>query len=232
MERYPVQVVVRKNARGLASAVVAGFKQVKSPALTVIDADLQHPPELIPNLLKEIQNGADIVITSRYIPGGSIPKWGISRKFASKFAAVLAKTILPATRGIADPLSGFFAFNREAIGKVELKPIGYKILLEVLALGHYAKVTEIPYTFSEREKGDTKYSFKEIANYIKHVLSLAWRTGEIARLFKFILVGATGIIINEGLLYVLTEYAGLFYLIISVIAVQAAILNNFVWNHI
>jgi dolichol-phosphate mannosyltransferase len=231
-ERYPVKLVVRQNTRGLATAVVEGFRQAKSPALTVIDADLQHPPELLPRLLEGIWNGADVVIASRYIPGGSIPRWGISRKLASKFAALLARIILPAARGIADPLSGFFAFNRKAIEKVDLNPIGYKILLEILAIGNYNKVTEIPYAFSEREKGETKYNFKEISNYLKHVFNLAWRTGEVKRLFKFILVGTTGIVVNEGLLYVLTEFAGLFYLISSVIAVQAAILNNFVWNHL
>jgi len=101
-----------------------------------------------------------------------------------------------------------------------------------LAIGHYDKVVEIPYTFSKREKGKTKYNFKEIASYVKHLFSLAWRTREITRLFKFMLVGASGIVVNEGLLYVFTEYAGIFYLVSSVIAIQAAILNNFVWNHI
>ncbi len=231
-QKYPVQVVVRRNARGLATAVLQGFKQAKSPVLAVIDADLQHPPETLPLLLKEISDGSDIAIASRYIPGGGIADWGIGRKLSSRIATLLVKAILPATRGIADPLSGFFAVNRKTIEEVELNPSGYKILLEILVISRHDKITEIPFIFSEREKGETKYNFKEIRDYVKHIFSLSWRTGEITRLFKFILVGASGIGVNEGMLYVLTEYAGLYYLISSVIAVQCAILNNFAWNHV
>ena len=231
-ERYPVEVIVRKNARGLASAVALGFKQSKGHILSVIDADLQHPPEAIPHLIKEIDNGADIAICSRYIAGGGITKWGIRRKLSSRIAALSARMVIPVTRDITDPLSGFFALNNKAIEAVNLRPIGYKILLEVLAVGHYHNVAEVPYLFSEREKGETKYGTKEIMRYGQHLLSLAWRTGEIARVFKFMLVGLSGIAVNQGLLYLLTEYAKLFYLISSVVAVQSAILNNFLWNHI
>jgi dolichol-phosphate mannosyltransferase len=136
------------------------------------------------------------------------------------------------TRGITDPLSGFFALDRNIIEVNNLKPTGYKILLEVLATGHYRKVVEVPYNFSEREKGETKYGVKEMMKYGQHLLGLAWRTGEITRIFKFMLVGASGIAVNEGLLYLLTDYGGLYYLVSSVIAVQCAILNNFLWNHI
>jgi dolichol-phosphate mannosyltransferase len=93
--KYPVRVVVRKNDRGLASAVVQGFKQAKAPILTVIDADLQHPPEALPALLKELNNGADIAISSRYVPGGTIPRWGLKRKLGSRFAALSARMVLP-----------------------------------------------------------------------------------------------------------------------------------------
>ena len=230
--RFPVKVLIRKDVRGLASAVVYGIDQSASPVVAVIDADLQHPPQLLLPLIKEIENGADVAIASRYAPGGSIAEWGIGRSITSKVAAFLAKMAVPATRGIADPLSGFFVFNRNIIEGTKLAPIGYKILLEILAVGYYSNVSEIPYRFNIREKGVTKYNSRVLVQYVQHLFTLAWKNGEILRIFKFILVGASGVVINEGLLYVLTYYAGLFYLISSVIAVQVAILNNFFWNHI
>ncbi len=230
--RYPVRVIVRKNQRGLASAVLEGFNQAKAPYFAIADADLQHPPEEILRLLEETCKGADIAIASRYISGGHIKRWGTWRRAISLGARLLAKMILPAARNLTDPLSGFFLLKREVIDGANLKPTGYKILLEVLAIGHYDRVAEIPYTFVEREKGTTKFNVKEQINYIRHLWSLAWRTGEITRLVKFILVGASGICVNEGVLYLLTEYAGMFYLLSSVFATQSAILNNFTWNHL
>lgn len=231
-QKYPIRVIVRKEARGLASAVVQGFRCAKAQTLTVIDADLQHPPEIIPQLLTEIWRGADIAISSRYTAGGDIPQWSIQRKLISQVAVLIAKAVLPNCRGITDPLSGFFAVAEKTIKNVELHPTGYKILLEVLALGHYNKVIEIPYSFGEREKGRTKYNVRETVNYCKHIVSLARRTGELNRVLKFILVGLSGVVVNEGLLYLLTSNVGLFYLVSSVAAVQAAILNNFIWNHL
>ena len=231
-ENYPVRVILRKDVRGLASAVVRGFDCSKAQMLIVIDADLQHPPETIPLLVRQICNGADIAISSRYALGGGMEKWRITRRFISKFATILTKIMLAKTRDVSDPLSGFFAVTKKTVEDVRLRPIGYKILLEVLALGRYNTVSEIPYTFYERVEGKTKYNTKEVINFLHHLISLGWRTGEITRIFKFILVGAIGIVINEGLLYLLTNQVGLFYLLSSVIAVQIAILNNFVWNHL
>ncbi len=127
--KYPVKVIVRKNKRGLASAVVDGLSHVAGQIIGVMDADLQHPPEIIPDLLREIQNGADIVIASRYSKGGARQGWSLTRRIISKGAIFLAHLLLPSTRQVSDPTSGFFMFNRQVIANANLRPTGYKILL-------------------------------------------------------------------------------------------------------
>src|SRR4030043_1545115 len=113
--KYPIRVIVRTNERGLASAVVAGFKQAKGDILGVIDADLQHPPEFIPHLMQGIRQGADVAIASRYVKGGAIEGWTLKRKIISLGAKLPANVLLAAARKIKDPLSGFFLFRKQKI---------------------------------------------------------------------------------------------------------------------
>jgi len=136
-----------------------------------MDADLQHPPELIPELIRNSE-GYDIVIASRYIKGGGIEGWSISRKLVSKSANLLARIMLPKVRGIRDLGSGFFLVKRSKILAIsdKINPTGFKFLLEVLCVGNF-KVLEIPYTFRPRRYGKSKFGLKEIINYIK----LLWR---------------------------------------------------------
>ena len=151
--QYPIRVICRKGERGLASAVVAGFNRAKGEVLGVMDADLQHPPERIVELLQEIDKGSDVAIASRYVPGGSIPQWSAKRRIISRAATAVARLFLPSVRRVKDPLSGFFLLKRKVIEGVELKPTGYKILLEVLARGKVDGVKEVPYAFGERAGG-------------------------------------------------------------------------------
>jgi len=161
---YPIKVVCRNNEKGLASAVVAGFNQAKGDVLGVIDADLQHPPERIPQLLAEINSGADVAIASRYVPEGGISGWSLKRKIMSRAATLLARTLLPSVGRVKDPLSGFFLLRRKVIEGVELKPTGYKILLEVLARGRADGIKEVPYTFGERLGGRSNLGLGEQIN--------------------------------------------------------------------
>jgi dolichol-phosphate mannosyltransferase len=132
LRQYPARVVVRKDKKGLASAVVDGFGWTESDVVLVMDADLQHPPEVIPALVKAIQGGADIAVASRYVPGGGTAGWSRVRKIISSGAIMLAHVLLPQSRRVKDPMSGFFAFKKSVISGVKLAPIGYKILLEML----------------------------------------------------------------------------------------------------
>jgi dolichol-phosphate mannosyltransferase len=231
-EKYPIRVIHRAGKEGLASAIVDGYKLAEGEILGVLDADLQHPPEKISNLLKEIKNGKDIAIASRYIKNSGIEKWSFKRKIISKGSMILAYLIFPKIRPIKDPLSGFFLIKRSVVNNIILNPVGYKILLEILVRGRYSNVVEVPYVFRDRNAGKSNLNIKEQINYLQHLYLMAKSEGEIKRLLRFGSVGVSGIFVNEGILYLLTEHAGWFYLISSVLAAQFAILNNFILNHI
>ena len=229
--KYPARVVVRKDKKGLASAVVDGFGLVATDTIVVMDADLQHPPEVIPSLIKAIREGADIAVASRYVPGGGMAGWSNTRKIISSGAIMLAHVLLPQSRKVKDPMSGFFAFKRSVLSGVTLAPIGYKILLEMLVVGKASRVAEVPFMFQLREKGESKLNAGQEFEYLKHLFSLMRRSGEITRFSKFILVGASGVIVNEGLL-ALFLYG--FHINVSwanAIGIEASILSNFVLNH-
>jgi dolichol-phosphate mannosyltransferase len=228
---YPVRVITRKNERGLASAVVHGFKHASGEILGVIDADLQHPPEVLPELLVGIRSGAEVAIASRYVKGGGSEGWSMTRKIISRASKVLAALLLPSIRRIKDPLSGFFLLRREVIEGVELSPTGYKILLEVIVKGKAREIAEVPYIFRERERGKSNLSTGEGINYLKHLYCLA-RLGGTVRFIKFCVVGLSGVLVNEGLLWLFTEGVGLFYIISAAISIETSILTNFSLNEI
>ena len=228
--KYPVKVMVRKGKKGLASAVVDGLQQANNDIIGVMDADLQHPPEVIPNLVQEIENGADVAIASRYVKGGECPDWGLIRSIISKGAIFLSHLFLPSTRHVSDPMSGFFFLNRQVVAGAELKPTGYKILLEILIEGSYRKVAEVPYSFQLRRLGQSKLGARQQIDYLKHLFSLMRRKGELLRFFKYCLVGGGGVLVNMGLLWLLTEFVGLFYLLSAAISIETSILSNFTLN--
>ena len=175
---YPVKILIRQNERGLASAVVYGFNHTCGDIITVMDADLQHPPEILTRLLQEIENGADLVIASRYIPGGGCPGWGFIRKIISKGAIFLVHLCLPVIRPFSDPMSGFFILRRQVIASANLRPTGYKILLEILIEGQFTKSAEVPYTFHTRGGGESKLGIRTQIDYLKHLYRLMRRRSE------------------------------------------------------
>ena len=229
-KKYPLNVIVRRDKRGLSSAVVDGLEHARGDVIGVIDADLQHPPELIPDLLREIENGSDVSIASRYVEGGGSPGWSLARRIVSKGAAGLAHILLPSTRDVKDPLAGFFLFRRDGVADVDLQPTGYKILLEILVTGRLNRVAEVPYSFGVRKMGRSKLSARQQIDYLRHIYSLMRRTGELWRFAKFCLVGASGVLVNMGLLWLLTEVAGLFYLLSACISGETSIVSNFLLN--
>jgi dolichol-phosphate mannosyltransferase len=212
--------------------VVSGFNQARGVVLGVIDADLQHPPEFIPALLKAIHNGADVAIASRYIPGGGIEGWTFKRRVISKGAKLPANLLLSSARKIKDPLSGFFLFKTKVIDGAVLSPTGYKILLEVLVRGNAKHVVEVPYTFKERERGKSNLTAKEQVNYLKHLYRLAWDDGGIKRFIKFCIVGVSGFAVNVGLLALFVEVAGMNKVWAQIPSYQISILTNFAFNEL
>jgi len=171
----PIFLVERK-VRGLATAVIEGFRHARGSIVGVIDADLSHPPELIPKMLGMLE-GADIVVGSRHLPGGGVEEWPAHRRFFSRAASLC--TLLLAPR-VTDPMSGYFFLRKEAIQGVTLSPVGYKILLEILVKGRYSKVAEVPYIFRNRDFGKSKLNWKVSAAYFWHLAKLhAWKLGHI-----------------------------------------------------
>jgi Glycosyltransferases involved in cell wall biogenesis len=192
--RYPVRVLVREGRRGLSSAVVEGAKLARGDVVVVMDADLQHPPELVPRLVEAVEEGC-LAIASRYVKGGGVKGWPLARRVVSRGAILLAKILLPEARRVKDPVSGYFAYRRDCIA--EVKPTGlYKILLDVLIQCAPKCVVEVPYVFGLRSRGRSKLGIRHMADYLRQVLTLArWRP------FKFATVGASGIVVALGVLY-------------------------------
>jgi len=166
--------VYRRNRRmGLSSAIMDGVKLAESDLIAVMDADLQHPPELLPRMLKRMSKGHDIVIASRYVEGERIKDWDLIRRAVSKGAIALAHLLLPKTRSVKDPISGFFLVKRAVIEHLEIiNPSGFKILLEILARASYGSIAEVPYIFTSRRRGKSKLSLKEVINYVHFLLKL------------------------------------------------------------
>lgn len=170
-----VRMKHRTGEKGLATAVICGFRIAKGDYLAVMDADLQHPPEILRSMYAVMESGADFCIPSRFIPGGSDGGLNLYRKMVSGVARYIGKICLPSLRKITDPTSGLFMFRREAIQGVRLKPIGWKIMVEVLALGSYKSVVEIPYQFQARPAGESKLSSKVTLQYLVQVWGLIRR---------------------------------------------------------
>ena len=171
--QYPLKLLVRTQpANGLSGAVLHGMAAARGKYLCVMDADLQHPPEKLPELLAPLRSGeADFALGSRYVPGGSTEAdWGIFRKINSQFATLLARPFAGKT---TDPMSGFFAMKRETYaGAQNLTPLGYKIALELICKCRVKKVREIPIHFGMRVKGQSKLSLKQQFRYLEHLSRL------------------------------------------------------------
>jgi dolichol-phosphate mannosyltransferase len=231
-----LNIVVRERDHGLSQSVVDGFRQAQSDIFLVMDADLSHPPALIPTMLAEIRAGNDLVIGSRYMEGGGIKKWPLKRRIISLGATFLGRLLFPEIR---DPVSGFFMVKKSVVEHAPLKPKGYKILLEVLGKGNWKKVKEIPFEFVDRATGSSKLQGQTIIEYAEQVIDnirFSWTHHESAiwqewvRLFRFGIVGFSGIIVNEGVLIYLKQYAQFSLPVSSIFAIEISIVSNFIWN--
>lgn len=196
-EKYPVRVVERFDERGLSTAVLRGMQEARTDLCVVMDADLSHPPEAIPKLVQAVQDGADVAVGSRYVPGGDIDEWPLFRRFASKAGTMLARPLTP----VRDPMAGFFCLRKSLFAGIPLKPRGFKILLEILARTGTKKTAEVPIHFEDRAAGSSKFSSKERKEFLKQVWTLyldlnAWPW----RLVKFLVTGGLGILPDVAVL--------------------------------
>lgn len=165
---------VGRRQGGLSGAVVAGLEHARGEWVCVMDGDLQHPPELIPTLLEAARtSGAGIAVASRYRVGGRADGLQPGRGVISRGAAALARSTFPrALRSLSDPMSGFFVFRRDGVVVDDLRPVGFKILLEIVVRAPQLRVTEVPYEFGERYAGTSKASTREGLAYARHLSRL------------------------------------------------------------
>lgn len=178
---YNVKVVVRKGERGLATAVVRGWREASGKLLAVIDADLQHPPEVLLHLYTGLTaQKADMAVASRKAAGGGTKDWDYHRVVISTVATAAARFILPVTLfKIRDATTGCFMFKRECVDLSKLSPLGFKIFLEVMVRGKFAKSVEVAYVFNQRSLGQSKLTVNQNFIFIYHLLKLSASTGEI-----------------------------------------------------
>lgn len=243
--QYPqLRVMRRCKERGLSSAVIRGWQQAQGKFLGVIDGDLQHPPEVLLQLVTALSSGADLAVASRHIEGGGVSEWSLMRRALSRGAQMLGLIVLPRVIGrLSDPMSGYFMVRREAIAEKILQPLGYKILIEVLARGEIYHITEVPYIFQERDAGESKVTVQQYLDYLHHLVRLRLTTGRLRwlkryfyfplkRFLQFGIVGVSGIFVDMFILYLLFENLDLGLTRSAFIASEVAILNNFLWNDV
>jgi len=231
---FPVRVLRRPGRLGLATAVIDGWAMARGDLLAVMDADLQHPPEVLSELVKVLRRPrTDLALASRYARGGGILEWSLIRRFISWAATQLAASVLPLTLAdVSDPMSGMFALRKPVLEGVKLNPVGYKILLEVLAKGLYSKFAEVPYVFVQRGHGSSKLGARQYIEYLFHLARLARSTGQLSAWVRYGLVGLSGAAVNLVLLQVFVEQLGWRLVLGLPVAIQLALLNNFLWNEV
>jgi dolichol-phosphate mannosyltransferase len=174
---FPVAVVHREaglRTGGLSGAVVEGFRRAGGEWLAVMDADLQHPPEVLGDMFATGESaGADIVCATRNVSGGGRDGLGAARDVISKSFAAFARRAFPRRlRGVSDPMSGFFLVRRSALDPEALNPTGFKILLEILVRTPGLRRAEVGYEFAPRHAGDSKASLREGVTYLRHLARL------------------------------------------------------------
>lgn len=201
-KEYPVRLIVRRNERGLSSAVLTGFREAVHDCFVVMDADLQHPPEMVPALLERLGRGdCDFVIGTRYGGEGGIDEdWPFLRRIVSRGATMLARPLT----SLSDPMSGFFALHRKTWERAaRLDPIGYKIALELYVKGGCTRPADVPIQFSARAAGVSKLNLAEQWRYLRHLARLyRFRYPTVAPVVLFLLLIGVGALVLAAVRWV------------------------------
>jgi dolichol-phosphate mannosyltransferase len=233
-EKYPqVRAIRRQGERGLSTAVLRGWQSARGEVFGVLDADLQHPPETAADLWRAMAHGADVAVASRHIDGGGVSDWKLSRRIVSRCAQMIGLVVLPEVVGkVSDPMSGYFMIRREALEGRELQPLGYKILMEVLARGDVAKIAEVPYIFREHPLRASKLSVDVCTQYLRHLARIRMYLLKHSSFVRFCIVGASGTAIDTLVLFLLSDPRTLHWGLTrsKIVAAELALTNNFIWN--
>ncbi len=215
--------------RGMAYAM----EHLGAEVVFEMDADFSHKPEDVPRLMAEIDKGADFVIGSRYVPGGSIPKeWGTRRKLISRFGNIVAR-YLAGIYHVRDCTAGFRAIRTSVLRNIEFADLGVKGYAFQIALLHQvvvlkAKIVEIPVDFIDRTEGESKLGMKDV---IEFVLNAWWiRFHSLKTFIKFLVVGASGVVVNLGFFTIFLT-ADINKYVASPLAIEISIISNFLLNN-
>ena len=220
---------------GLSTAVTTGIElfSPESEFTCVMDADGQHPPEKVREMLEVARAGdADVVVASRYARGGSYEGLsGWTRRAVSLGSKGLARVVFKEARKTSDPMTGFFLVRNEAISGIQFRPTGFKVLLEILVCAPELRVAEVPFGFRARTAGVSKASLRQGLEYLTHILSFFWFVPSAGRFWKFAMVGASGVVVNSLVLITLAEVFDAHKVIAWMFAVGLSILSNFLLNN-
>ena len=228
-----VRAIRRQGEKGLSTAVIRGWQAARGEILAVIDADLQHPPEVIVGLIGALEDHVDLAVGSRHVEGGGVSDWSFARRILSRGAQFLGLLLLPGVLGrVSDPMSGYFMVRRSAIAGAALSPLGYKILLEVIGRGRIRSIAEVGYVFRERTAGESKVTWRLYPQYLRHLLRLRLTMPATKRFLRFAIVGLSGVVVDMLVLFLLSDSRalGLGLTRSKVVAAELAIVNNFLWN--
>jgi dolichol-phosphate mannosyltransferase len=195
-EGYNIRVRVRSRGegKGLSSAVLLGLREeAKNETMLVMDADLQHEPESVPQIVAPIIDGnADFAVGSRNVGGGVVEDWPLVRRVISWGATALAKPLT----SCSDPMSGFFALPKSTLERAKyLNPMGYKIGLELMVRCRVQHLVEVPIRFRDREAGESKLTMKQNILYLLHLLNLYWFKYPVALVLFFIMNLVIGLVV-------------------------------------
>lgn len=226
---YPVVVHVRKNERGLATAVMKGFELAKGDICVVMDADLSHPVEKLPEMIRPILQGqCDATVGSRYIAKAGCDNWPLMRRIVSKGSGLLAKGVAK----LSDPTTGFMAVRKKILAGVKLDPIGWKIVLEIIVKTN-SQFKEIPIIFSDRKLGESKLDLKAQKDYLLHLWKLyCHKYPDIFQFIKFCFVGLSGLFVDTAVLVSLVEFVSFDARLAAIFAFLTAVSWNYILNRI
>lgn len=226
-----IRLLRRMSNRGLSPAVMDALAIAKAKYCVVMDADLQHDEKIIPQMLKELEQGKSLVIGSRKVDGGGIEDWAWHRRFISWGASFLAKVFLG--RGVNDPMSGFFAIDMEFFTKVShnVNPRGFKILLEFINYCDKDKICEVGFVFQNRQFGQSKLSGAVMFNYLIGLFDLKFGRLLPANFVKFAIVGLSGVFVNQGVLFLGEKFLWAKSSYNLIFAIEVSIVWNFIINN-
>jgi dolichol-phosphate mannosyltransferase len=254
-KRIEIRAIHRREKNGLIPAILEGVRQSTGRNIMIMDADLSHPPDVIPRIIAELNtNPGSIIVASRYVDGGRVVGWPFKRRLLSTGASKLARHGLD-VRDVKDPMSGFFALPRELIEDISIDTKGYKILLEILVKNKGVPVKEIPYTFTDRMSGKSKMDKNVILNYAAAVWQLYVygknaknRTENrelerrsvvfLSKIGRYYTVGIAGLVINYVVSFLLANdvanslrlLSNIWYIEASMIGIGISTAFNFFFN--